>query len=252
MIKTVIITTMGFCAGAGAGYFACMKRFEMKYAQIANEEIASVQEMCNSKIEKMMKYYPEAKSKESKHKVKPVDGDGRTKPANDELTRSPIQMNSYERAKQNYNLIRGEQNLEDDPDMDEEDDDQEYTDAAGMTEQDSINASSVVDGDPYLIDSDEYAEENIGFDKAVLYYYRVDDVVCSEDNEDIITEVEETIGYDALCALDTQTSVWVRNERLHIEYEILAVNSAYSDEVGRASSPREKYNKSKRRDDNEE
>jgi hypothetical protein len=95
-----------------------------------------------------------------------------------------------------------------------------------------------------LIDADQYAEEFTHFDKVTLYYYRIDDVL-TEENEEVIEDVDDVVSLDALAKLDMQTSVWVRNEKLMIDYEIISLNASYSQKIlgrkPRATSPRETY-----------
>ena len=67
-----------------------------------------------------------------------------------------------------------------------------------------------------------------------------------DENEEIIDDIESVVGYDALAMLDMQTTVWVRNEPLGIDYEIIALNKSYQETVDGIKreammTPRERY-----------
>jgi len=168
------------------------------------------------------------------------------------LTRSSLDINISEQAKKNYHLV-GIKN--DEPDEEEEED--PVTDAAGKTEEE-MDLTQVDRTSPYIIDDQEFTNEFDHHDKISLYYYREDDVLCDE-HEEVINDIEEKVGYDAIAALDMQTTVWVRNEPLCIDYEIISINKSYAELVHRIGvepnlSPREAYlrKQKKRREDGNE
>ena len=176
------------------------------------------------------------------------------------LTRSTLENDPYEKAKRDYHKISSSKEVEtkknkstsdNTEQSDEEDcsDEDNELDDAGKSEQDMLDLTKVDRTIPYIINDREFAEEFDHHDKISLYYYRVDDVLC-EENEEIIDNIEGTIGYDALTALDMQTTVWVRNEPLAIDYEVIALNSSFAESVhgvhiqenNRILTPRERYN----------
>jgi hypothetical protein len=258
MIKYVMVGIGGFGVGVAAGILIAKKKYEQQYLNLANEEISSAREYYANKTNKTC--YDGAPEDASDSPTSSPEADRATlkvKPTNGQLDRSNVRENTYERAKKNYNLISknpdpSEYDGDEGEDEDEEDDHDDDLDAAGMSAEESAAASEKGTDEPYLIESDEYSEDTLGYDKTSLYYYTVDDVLCGENGDDVIDDIEETVGYDALCKLDMQSMVWVRNERLKLDYEIISVNSSYAEAVGHMSSPRERYNKMKRRDIYEE
>lgn len=177
------------------------------------------------------------------------------------MARSTLEDNPYERAKIEYSKMHQPtvtkvdsfDEPEEDPDDDEEEDieDEEIRDEAGMTESEHLARRKVDRTQPYLIDDIEYSEGAPHHDKVSLYYYILDDVLC-EGSEEIIDDIDNTVGYDALNALDMQTTVWVRNERLAIDYEVISLRSSYAETVHglrqeAAMTPRERYMKQKQR-----
>ena len=91
---------------------------------------------------------------------------------------------------------------------------------------------------PYVIppeefdDSDEYA-------KLSLTYYS--DGVLADENDEIVDDINETVGADFANHFGEyeDDSVFVRNNRLKCDYEILRDNRSYSDVTGRHPSQME-------------
>ena len=244
--KSVLIKVAIFTLGGAVGFLVAKKVYEGYYAAIAQEEIESVKEtFANYKSIKPdrsngMTNEEYAKTQEKRNNNNP-------------LAHSSLEGNPYEQAKKNYNLagIKHEE-----PDEEDEERDEPVTDAAGKTEEE-MDLSKVDRTQPYIIDDREFSEEFEHHDKISLYYYRVDDVLCDE-HEEIINDIEEKVGYEALSTLDMQTTVWVRNEPLCIDYEIISINKSFAESVHGIGiepnlSPREKYlRQEKRRERREE
>lgn len=282
MLKNFMIPTLTFLVGAGVGFLVAKKVLEQKYAIIAEEEIASVREaMERARLRKEAKEEAEKKeaviAQNKKQLGKKVEEEGYKAPEvpkNDPsgiLTRSSLDTDPCETAKRDYHKI-GEKkkkpvapkknDVRPETDIGEEDDPDEVVDDAGKTEQDMLNLTQVDRVTPYVIDDVQYSEEFDHHDKVSLYYYRVDGVLC-EENEELIDDIEACIGYEALTVLDTQTNVWVRNEPLGIDYEIIALNSSYAEAISglhvkqiennKLMTPRERYvERQKRRENNAE
>lgn len=90
--------------------------------------------------------------------------------------------------------------------------------------------------EPYIISEDDYWDPNQypEFAQENLVYYAKDDVLTTERDE-VITDVEDIIGPDALTSfgsmcLDKDT-VFVRNIRLGMEYEITRDEGSYQEIV---------------------
>ena len=240
-MKSIIIKIVIFAAGVGVGVFSAKKYYE----NLVEEEIESIREHLGKHLK------PESVDdiKDSLGIVSPSKAMMDAVRSNpNPLTRSSLDGNPYEQAKKNYDIAgkrallnpvdEAANSFDEDDDPDEED--EEVTDAAGKTEED-MDLSKVDRTQPYVIDDREFCEEFDHHNKISLYYYRGDEVLC-EENEEVITDAAGTVGNDALTALETQGSVWVRNEPLAIDYEIIALNKAYSDTVMPSNlSPREAH-----------
>jgi len=83
--------------------------------------------------------------------------------------------------------------------------------------------------DILIIDVDEFGTKP-QFDTSTLMYYTHDGVLTTED-EEIIDDIEGTIGEECVDALDAggADSVFVRNGRLATEYEVIRVTAAYGE-----------------------
>lgn len=86
---------------------------------------------------------------------------------------------------------------------------------------------------PYVVDVVEYNESNFHFDKSTIYYYNIDDTLVDE-NEEPINDVDAIIG-DGLTRFGDGSEdpdiVYVRNEKLEIDYEVIRVEKSYQETV---------------------
>lgn len=92
------------------------------------------------------------------------------------------------------------------------------------TDDDSPTAESK----PYVISPDEFGEFE-EYDRISLTYYA--DQVLADENDDKIKDVDEVIGVESLTHFGEfeDDSVFVRNDRLKCDYEILMDSRTYSE-----------------------
>lgn len=85
---------------------------------------------------------------------------------------------------------------------------------------------------PYVISPDEYNEE-YGYHAHTLVYYA--DHVLVDDNDDIVGNAEDIIGLDSLNHFGEyeDDSVFVRNDKLKCDYEILKDERTYSEAMSK-------------------
>ena len=106
----------------------------------------------------------------------------------------------------------------------------------------SARMANVDREEPYEIDQWQFAEEEEyeHYDKIHLYYYRFDDVIC-DDNDEQIEDVEDIIGWAFYKTLERRTLAHVRNEKLHTDYEIHALSKSFGEDVtGRLETDKER------------
>lgn len=80
---------------------------------------------------------------------------------------------------------------------------------------------------PYVIDPSEYGD--LDYKQVSLNYY--DDGVLTYENDDIIDDIDSLVGKDSLSHFGEYEAdtVYVRNDRLKIDFEILADTRRYED-----------------------
>ena len=90
---------------------------------------------------------------------------------------------------------------------------------------------------PYVISPDEFGENGDEYETISLTYYA--DGVLADDMDEVIDDVDDVVGKDALTHFGEyeDDSVFVRNERMRCDYEILLDSRKYSD-VKKLYNPR--------------
>lgn len=105
--------------------------------------------------------------------------------------------------------------------------DRGYVDYSGGKTLDSPETAYDNVERPYVISPDEFGE--IGYDTKSLTYYN--DKVLTDEDGDIIDDVDDIVGKDSLDTFGDyeDDSVFVRDDRRKVDYEILADPRNYSD-----------------------
>lgn len=88
---------------------------------------------------------------------------------------------------------------------------------------------------PYVISFEEFCEGEDNHDKITITYYAGDGILVDEE-EEIIEDVERLVGEDNLInkfgeGSDDPDVLYVRNERMGIDYEIVRQHTCYSEVV---------------------
>lgn len=180
---------MIFAAGVAIGATATWKLVKDRYALLAQEEIDSVKEALSRK-EHVEESVDENTAKQRAMAAK-------EKPDITEYT-SKIKELGYT----DYSSISKEKD---------------------DTEEESENMDK-----PYVISPDQYDEYD-DYDTIELTYYS--DQVLADENDEIVDDVEDIVGFDSLNRFGEyeDDSVFVRNDRLKCDYQILLDSRKYSD-----------------------
>lgn len=103
-----------------------------------------------------------------------------------------------------------------------------YTNYAGMNAVEEEEAETVEK--PYVISPEEFGEFD-DYEKISLTYYA--DQALADENDELVDDVEDIIGFESLTHFGEyeDDSVFVRNDRLKCDYEILMDSRLYSDVV---------------------
>ena len=193
MNKTV--NFMIFVVGAAVGSIVTWRYIDKKYEQIAQEEIDSVKEVFAKREQQ--------DSVENNYVVIEKAFSAKEKPNIVEYT-AKLREHGYT----NYADIE--------PETKKEEEDEEFMDI----------------GTPYVIPPEEFGEFD-DYEAIGLTYYA--DQVLTDDDDELIEDIEDTIGFDSLNHFGEyeDDSVFVRNDRLKCDYEILLDHRKYSDVVKR-------------------
>ena len=100
---------------------------------------------------------------------------------------------------------------------------------SGYTNYSNADSLEETDERPHVITPEEFGElEDQGFQTISLTYYA--DQVLADDDDRVITNVDDIVGYDSLTHFGEyeDDSVFVRNEKLKCDYEILLDERTYA------------------------
>ena len=111
---------------------------------------------------------------------------------------------------------------------------QGYTNYSDMVDEkpEEVKEESMSVDKPYVIAPEEFGELD-DYDTISLTYYA--DQILTDDNDVIVDDIEDVVGFDSLNSFGEyeDDSVFVRNDRLKCDYEILLDQRKYSDVVNR-------------------
>ena len=83
---------------------------------------------------------------------------------------------------------------------------------------------------PYVITADEYSDAN-GYIKKIISYFEDDEVCMDNETKEVLDNVAKDIGNDCLERIneDGENEIYVRNEILGIDYNIVSEAGSYED-----------------------
>lgn len=195
VFKTVMIFMLGVGLGSGATYFLVKEVLERE----AEEQIEEVREHYRAKEQEV-----DETAKADAHLVSKLDCEKKA---------TVIQYNNF--VKKHYAPPV-------ETDAAEEEDPEEVNEDEGWP----IVPTFEYPG-PYVITEEEFSEDFLHHEKLSLTYY-TDDETLSDDKETIVDDVNGIVGESAIKELYKESTVFVRNERIGIDYEIMRVKNAYS------------------------
>ena len=111
----------------------------------------------------------------------------------------------------------------------------EYSEMSNKTEPNIKSKNLIVSTDknkPYIISPEEFGELDEYTQISLTYY---DDDILADDMDNQLDDIEDTIGVDSLEHFGEyeDDSVFVRNDRLKCDYEILRDQRKYSDVIAK-------------------
>ena len=83
---------------------------------------------------------------------------------------------------------------------------------------------------PYIISPEEFGAFD-DYETISLTYY--EDQILADDDDELVDDIEDIVGFDSLTHFGEyeDDSVFVRNDRLKCDYEILMDHRKYSDVI---------------------
>lgn len=199
-MKCKFINVLVFAAGAAIGSAVTWKVVKTKYDRLVREEIESVKEAYADMMANLQEQ---------------VDDYSTADEAEERCDRaSKIDWSDYEDL--------DEEEYEENEDEDEAEDDG-LNDYARLVEQYNNNekgGAETVAKEPYVISPYDFGELD-GYSQFELTYYA--DGTLEDEDYNIVTDADELIGRESLYTFGEyeDDAVFVRNERLHADFQIL-------------------------------
>ena len=184
---------MIFVAGVAVGSAATWHYVKQKYEQIAQEEIDSVKEVFSKKEEVTV----DSSSNDSRSMAEK---------AKDKPSIVEYAAKLHEEGYTNYSTNKTEEVKKE------------------VIDKEMYNEK------PYIITPDEFGDID-GYETISLSYYA--DKILADDNDEVVDDVEDVVGFESLNHFGEyeDDSVFVRNDRLRCDYEILLDKRRYADVI---------------------
>lgn len=206
IMNTNVKIALAFVSGAAAGVAASWYLLKTKYEQIAQEEIDSIREY----------YWNESNEDEdTEHDISLESG---VEDITIENIQEEIEAHVAEVVQECEDIIKKAR----------------YTNYADIVESNNKDAKggaeSMEKDKPYVISPEEFGEFE-DYETISLTYYA--DEVLADELDELVEDIDDVVGLDSLKTFGRHEddSVFVRNDRLKADYEILADLRNYSDVV---------------------
>lgn len=207
-----IVSLAAFAGGVVVGFTIASKRASSKWQKIANEEIADV------KRQYALRAKPDLSEMATKYENM-IQGEGYISPDPDRAENWP---DEDEQPIEEPVVVKAKNIFEsDDPDT--------YWD-----EDEEMHRRETDPGKPYVLTHDEYMLGERDFNQTTLTWYDGDGVLVDEQDMPV-EDIEKTVGNENMYrfghASRDQNVVYIRNERLSLDIEVLKSDGKYSEEV---------------------
>lgn len=188
-----------FIMGAAVGSVATWQYVKKKYEQIAQDEIDSVKEVFSKK--------------ELTPVNEPDDIRNKANQAKEKLGVAEYAARLQEHGYTNYSNI-------------------EANGKNASYNKKEEESEPMAEDKPYVIEPEEFGEID-EYESISLTYYS--DNILADDNDELVEDVDTIVGVESLSRFGEfeDDSVFVRNDRLKCDYEILLDQRSYSDVIKR-------------------
>ncbi|ASD52276.1 hypothetical protein QCN32_gp54 [Arthrobacter phage Niktson] len=229
--KAVVFVVGGACIGSGVTALILKK----KYAAKAEAEIASVREAYLKRLNEMEAEFDQERKDEGKPPVAPVE----THPEENEVPMERVVPTNEQLRKAYHKIPRATTaNLETVEGLSEVNESLGYT-----RKEDPVNEKPKyeyleADNDinkPYVIPVQAYMDDENMYTQLTLTYYAGDKTLIVEDSDEVVEDIDQTVGFENLTKFGEESgnddTVYVRNDKREIEYEVLRDPGKYSENV---------------------
>ena len=216
----VLSATFGAMAGAAGGYIFAAKKLESFYKERADEDIAEMKDHYARRYKRDDYADPVDLVKTVEWIEKSVDTDIQDEPE--------TEVDEYESKikEEGYSDSKVEAVVENVFEKYASSDDDSWDWDTEMQRREST--------DIYIITDEEFLNNESGYEQSSLSYFVEDDVLCDERDQ-LVNNVEELVGAENLNRFGHGTKephcVYIRNDRLDIEVEIVQNQGKYSEQV---------------------
>lgn len=199
-MKTNLKVGLAFVLGAATGALVANKYLKTKYEKIADEEIASVKAV----------YWTKTNPEAAAYAKKDVEYTEEVYKQHQQAAKS-----AAEQAKEKPDIVKYAEKLHKEG----------YTNYSTTAKPDTPDL-----GEPYVIPPEDFGEFD-DYEKISLIYWA--DQVLTDDNNEVVEDLEGSVGIDSLTAFGEyeDDSVFVRNSRLRCDYEILLDQRNFEDVI---------------------
>ncbi len=199
-MKTNLKVGLAFVLGVATGALVANKYLKTKYEKIADEEIASVKAV----------YWTKTNPEAAAYAKKDVEYTEEVYKQYQQAAKSVA-----EQAKEKPDIVKYAEKLHKEG----------YTNYSTTAKPDTPDL-----GEPYVIPPEDFGEFD-DYEKISLIYWA--DRVLTDDNNEVVEDLEGSVGIDSLTAFGEyeDDSVFVRNSRLRCDYEILLDQRNFKDVI---------------------
>lgn len=199
-MKTNLKVGLAFVLGAATGALVANKYLKTKYEKIADEEIASVKAV----------YWTKTNPEAAAYAKKDVEYTEEVYKQHQQAAKS-----AAEQAKEKPDIVKYAEKLHKEG----------YTNYSTTAKPDTPDL-----GEPYVIPPEDFGEFD-DYERINLIYWA--DQVLTDDNNEVVEDLEGSVGIDSLTAFGEyeDDSVFVRNSRLRCDYEILLDQRNFEDVI---------------------
>lgn len=210
----------GLSIGGAGGYFFAKHRLSRKYADLAQQEIDQVKEHYRTRLddaeEALQELRVEEESVEGRDEAPEEDIDGTVLEEERRDYAKVITKNNYQPTKSSVTTTR-------------------VVEQTTVAPIESVLTSERDPEHPYPITVEEFMGAEVGYNSITLTYYSGDDTLSGED-EQPIRDIENTVGEENLKLFGSEgysdpNTIYVRNERLSADFEVILHQSKYSVDV---------------------